>query len=295
MKTMRIILLNILILTLPAFGPAVSAQAPDSEIFVFSLEQKDDGLALSGGKNITARPGYDNQPSFSAGGGSVLYTSSRKEGDFDIYEHDLATGRSVPLVVSPAGEYTARELEAGTVTFVREGPGQAMTVWKYDRTTKKETPALGISEPVAYYAFNRKGDALVWVRYAFMVHWVNPEAGVNRYVADHAQPSVPHLIPGTDRFSFMQRQPNDELWIREFDPATQAVRPLVRSRDEKKDYCWTPDGSILQGSGSKLYRFDPRKDRNWILVADLKEQGIEDITRLAVSPDGRRLALVDNR
>jgi hypothetical protein len=155
-------------------------------------------------------------------------------------------------------------------------------------------PALKNNEPVAYYAWNNKGDALVWVRYAFMMHWVNPEKSINRYVTNYAQPSVPHLIPNTDNFSFTQRHPDDSLWIKEFDPANQAVRPIIQSKDNKKDYAWMSDGSLLIGSGHKLFRFDEKSDKTWQEIADLSSFGIKDITRMAVSPDGKYLALVSN-
>lgn len=277
-------------------GQVLFAQVPDSEIFLFSIDKKDGKYLFTKGENITNHKGYDNQPSFSSGSISILFTSNRNGDNFDIYEYDLADKKIVRIIASENGEYTAKEFDKDTITFVREGKeDQAMTVWKYDRRTKQESPALKNKEPVAYYAFNSKGDAFVWIRYAFMMHWINTEKSINRYVANYAQPSVPHLIPGTDNFSFMQRQTDDELWIKEFAPKTQAVRPIVRSKDEKKDYAWMPDGSLLMGSGSKLYRFDEKTDKDWVLAADLSAFGIKDITRLSVSFDGKHMALVNNQ
>jgi Tol biopolymer transport system component len=292
-KAMKFLIFVFIILIIS--GQNLFAQASDSEVFLFSIEKKDGKFMLAGGKNITNNPGYDNQPSFSLDDHSLLFTSNRNGNNFDIYEYNLADDKVSPIITSENGEYTAKELDKNTITFVREGPGQAMTVIKYDRRTKKETAAFKVKEPIAYYAFNKNGDALVWIRYAFMMHWVNEEKSINKFVADYAQPSVPHLIPKTDKFSFMQRQPNDELWIKEFDPKTQAIRPIIQSKDGKKDYCWMPDGSLLVGSGTKLFRFDEKTGRDWELLADLGEFGIKEITRLSVSFDGKHLALVSNQ
>jgi hypothetical protein len=276
-------------------GQILLAQAPDSEIFVFSIDKKDGKYVFADGKNITNNPGYDNQPAFSLDNKSVLFTSFRNGKDFNIYEYNLAAGKTVQITTSDANEYSAKEIDENTVAFVYEGAGQEMTVMKFDRRSKNVTPALKNKEPVAYYEFNRKGDALVWIRYAFMMHHVNPEKNINRFVADYAQPSAPHLIPGTDKFSFIKRLPNDELRIMEFDPATGAVRPIVLTRDGKLNYCWLSDGSILLGSGGKLFRFDEKTGENWTEIADLTSTGIKDITRLTVSPDGKFLAVVENR
>ncbi len=284
------------IITLFLSGITLFAQAPDSEVFLFSIDKKDGKYNFSNGKNISNNKGYDNQPSFSLDSRSILFTSGRNNNNFDIYEYNLVDKKVSQLIASENGEYTAKEFDGNTVMFVREGKeDQGMTVWKFDRKTKKETPAFSVKEPIAYYAFNSRGDALVWVRYAFFMNWINTEKSINKYVANYAQPSVPHLIPMTDNFSFMQRQPDDELWIKEFDPKTQAVRPIVQSKDSKKDYCWMADGSLLIGSGSKLYRFDEKTDKDWVLIADLNSFGIKDITRMSASFDGKHLALVSNQ
>ena len=286
----------ILFLILLLCGLNIFAQAPDSEIFLFSIDKTDGKYSFSDAKNISNNAGYDNQPAFSLDGKSILFTTNRREGNFDIYEYSIADGKTSPLVTSVDNEYTAKQLDAETITFVREGKAdQTMTVYKMSRGTKKEMPAFSVKEPIAYYAFNKRGDALVWIRYAFMMHFVNTEKNINRYVANYAQPSVPHLIPGTKNFSFMVRHPDDSLWIKEFDPETEAIRPIITSKDGKKDYTWLPDGSLLIGSGSKLFRFDEKTDETWVEIADLSSFGIKEITRMAVSSDGKYLALVDNR
>ncbi len=278
------------------FGASKFSQDAGSEIFLFDiLEHKGDAILLGRGKNITGNPGYDNQPAFSFDSGSILYVSSRGGKSTDIYEYFLGSGKTVRITSSEEGEYSPRALDRNTITFVREGKGQEMTVWKYDRGTKKEALALHIKEPIGYYAWNYKGDALVWVRYAFMVRWVNPTKGINEFVANYAQPSIPQQIPGTSRFSFMQRQPNDELWIKEFDPITRAIRPIIQSKDGKKDYCWMMDGSLLMGSGDKLFRFDEKSGKGWVTLVDMKQYGIKDISRMAVSFDSKHLAVVSNQ
>ena len=284
-----------LLLVLFAQTLTVFSQTANPEIFLFSIEKKDGKFAFADGKNITNNPGYDNQPSFSLDGSSLLFTSNRNGKDTNIYEYFLADGKTTQITTSEDNEYTAKELDGTTINFVREGRGQEMTVWKYDRQTKQESPALKNKEPVAYYAFNSKGDGLVWIRYAFFIHWVNPEKGINKFVTDYAQPSTPQRLPNTDNFSFMKRLPNDELWIYEFNPGNQAVRPVVQTKDLKITYCWMPDGSLLLGSGTKLFRFDEKSDKTWVQIADLSSFGIKDIGRVAVSLDGKYLALVSNQ
>ncbi len=67
---------------------------------------------------------------------------------------------------------------------------------------------------------------------------------------------------------------------------------MTKTLPGSEDFVWTPDGIILSASGSKLFKFEPKKDREWQEVADFSSAGLKGITRLAVSPKGDRLALV---
>ncbi len=274
---------------------SVNAQTGNSEVFVFELKNVNGKTSVSNPVNISASPGYDNQPSFGIDGDTVLFTSIRNGRSPDIYEYSLLDQTLTQLTDSAESEYTPRARDKNTVTFVREGEGQEMSVFTYDRTTKSVSAALKNREPVAYYDWNTDGGALVWIRYASMAHYVVPSKGLNVFVTDRVLPSTPHNIPGTLKFSFLHRQGNDEVWIKEFDPETRAVRPIVLTKDSKVDYCWLADGSILMGSGTMLYRFDQKSDKDWVLYADLSGFGLKEITRLAASKDGRMIAVVSNQ
>ena len=134
-----IILLLLVLFGLNCFS---FAQPPNPEIFLFSIEKKDGKFAFADGKNITNNAGYDNQPSFSLNGSSILFTSNRNGKDTNIYEYFLADGKTTQVIISEDNEYTAKDFDGKSINFVREGKGQEMTVWKYDRQTKQESPAL---------------------------------------------------------------------------------------------------------------------------------------------------------
>ena len=59
-----------------------------------------------------------------------------------------------------------------------------------------------------------------------------------------------------------------------------------------QDYAWLNDSQIIIGSGNKIFLYDTFSNEEWKQVADLSDYKIKDITRLAVSPDGTKLALV---
>lgn len=53
-------------------------------------------------------------------------------------------------------------------------------------------------------------------------------------------------------------------------------------------HAWTPDGVLLATVGSRAFAW---REGSWQEIVDLSQQGLM-LNRLAVSPDGTRLALV---
>jgi hypothetical protein len=82
-------------------------------------------------------------------------------------------------------------------------------------------------EPVGYYAWNRSTEQILfWSRYGFSLQLVNLRNNSARYITGDAIPVSPQIIPGTDNFSFVHRQGNGEVWIKELNPTTFSIRPL---------------------------------------------------------------------
>jgi hypothetical protein len=115
---------------------------------------------------------------------------------------------------------------------------------------------------------------------------------LSHYVTGNAIPTSPHIIPGTDNFSFMHQQANGEVWIKELNPESLAIRPLTPVVGNSRHYGWSPNGWIAMVDGTKLHRWSPESKDGWELVADLKDHGMTNVTRVAVSPDGKKLAVV---
>ena len=65
----------------------------------------------------------------------------------------------------------------------------------------------------------------------------------------------------------------------------------AESVDQINGVAWAPDGSIVMMEGTVLHRWAPDAE-GWQKVADLGVQGLASATRVAVSPDGKKLAVV---
>ena len=57
----------------------------------------------------------------------------------------------------------------------------------------------------------------------------------------------------------------------------------------------TMEETYITSVGSKLWTFQPKRDKAWKELMDLGDVGKDGITRMAVSPDNKRIAIVVNK
>jgi len=261
---------------------------------LFDYNSAVDENALSGGKNVTDRVGYDNQPYFTKNSDSFVY--SRDDGvQTDIYEYNLKTGAHERLTSSDKSEFSPTPSpDNSMISFVFE---RNNSIWHANRGDENNPSwsleTAGVEEPVGYFARNYKtGDVLFWSRYGYNVTLTNAGKQAYHYVAGNAVPATPYIIPGTDNFSFIHRQANGTVWIKELNPETKAVRPLTPIVGTNANYTWAPDGSVIQIEGTGVYRWREDAETGWIQIADLPKLGINNANRVAVSPNGKKIAIV---
>ncbi|MDE1468542.1 hypothetical protein [Aurantiacibacter sp. D1-12] len=273
---------------------AQDAPEPQPDIFLFAYDASASDDALSNGINTTNRPTlYDNQPFFTSGGDTFVY--SRGDGtQTDVWEYDIASATHAQITDTPESEYSPTPSpDNRTVSVVFE---RNRSIWEIDRADPDNPvwllEAAGVDEPVGYFARNHaSGDVLFWSRYGFNVALTHASEPAYHFVSGHAVPASPHLIPGTGEFSFVHRQTNEEVWIKALDPETRAVRPLTPIAGTNANYTWAPDGSILQIEGTQVHRWR-EGGKGWEVISDLADHGLASAYRIAVSPDGTRVAVV---
>ena len=274
-------------------GPAVGQQGTD--IFVGRLALNGGRLAVSELKNATDRNGYDNQPSFDPTGAFVLYTSGRTDGQTEIFRYDIAAGSSANVTKTPESEYSPTPMPGGVAfSVIRVEADSAQRLWSFDMDGRNPKLLLEDVMPVGYHAWgNERILALFVLGAPPTLQLADANTGRASVVEQNIGRSL-HRIPGQLAISFVHKISDDEWWIKRLDLRTQQITPLVQTLSGSKDYAWTPSGYVLMGRGSILYQWNSGA-AGWTAVADLSSQGIDGITRIAVSPAGDRVAIVGNR
>ena len=276
-------------------------ELPECDIFLFDISESKESITISNARNVTKRPGYDNQPWFTPDGKSFLFTANHAADRTDVFEYFIESGETKQVTDSASQEYSPQiSPDNQRLSFVTDGEDANQSIsWMERKSGADAKPKwllkhMGDREPVGYYSWNHEtGYILFWSRYGYCMKLVHESKKESHYITGNAVPSSPYIIPGTKRFSFVHQQGNGEVWIKELDPETRAVRPLTRVvGSSNRNYGWTPDRSIVMCESGKLHRWNESVEGGWKEVADLAELGITGATRVAVSPDGKHLAVV---
>lgn len=280
--------LSSLVLLVAAQQPAPAL--PDTDILLYTMARGDNGVEIGLGRNITASPGYDNQPSFSADGRSLLF-STRRDGDQnEIYRFDLLSDATRRITRSPKNEYSPRETPDGRyVTVIWEDSGKVQEIWRYPADGGRSQTVLKLPDLIGYYTF-----ATPDVVFAFILgepnrlERIDVRTGERQVIATDIGRGIATAPDGSVTYvRFVDKQP---VLHQVNADGSDDKRLVALPRDGEGDYAWLPDGSGILATQGNSVLYHAAGSGDWKPVAEIVEAGA--LTRLAVSPDGTRLALV---
>jgi hypothetical protein len=277
-------------LTAQSQPPPAPVQQPATEIYLAPMKFGPTGPLVGPARNATENPGrYDNQPYFGSDGRSMLFTSNRDGKQTDIYFLELPTRQIRQFTRTPESEYSPTVMpdDAG-VSAIRVEADGTQRVWKFNEAGGDAALVLPDVKPAGYHAWiDARRLAVFVLGQPPTLQLASTTGGAAKLLAQGVGRSLLNRPTGT--ISFVQRE--GEGWmVKEFDPASGEVRPLVAALEgsAERDAAWGPDGSLFMTRGSEVHAWKPGQD-GFRLVGD---PGVGALSRLAVSQDGRWMALV---
>ena len=265
----------------------------DTEIYVFELNKSGEKFAISKPINVSRQNhGYDNQPHFLPDGS--LYFVKTKEGQTEVIHWDFHEGVAKELTNTLGGsEYSPTPIP-GSEDFsaIRLDTTGLQLLYRY--SLGKDKPDVLLNNiKVGYHEWVNEDQVLTFVLgEPVTLQFCSRSSQTCKTVDSNIGRSI-HKIPGKNLMSYISKKgENWEVWS--FNPSTGEVKRIVETLPDSEDLAWSPDGTIFMGSGNKLYTFKPGIDKKWKEVADLAAFGLHDISRLAISAKGDRIAIVVN-
>ena len=268
-----------------------------TEIYLFDLKKTDSTYILSNPINISDNEGYDNQPSFTEDGLGVLFASTRN-GQTDIARYDIAEGYRNWITNTEVNEYSPAPYygKKKNFTCVRfENDEQLLCKYSY---RGKEPEVLIPNLKIGYYVWFNKNIVITFVLGDTETLQVSNFKYKIKYPIEQNIGRSLNRIPtpfskDPSKISYISKS-HGTPEIYEIDPLSSESKYIVDAVEGSEDLTWTLEGTVLMGKDDKIYKFNPGKDKDWKSIWIESDLPLKNITRLAVSPNGQKIAVVVN-
>lgn len=276
-------------------GPETAAESLtfplDPDIWVAELRSLDGRVSLGVLSEAIHRQGYDNQPYFTPDGSAFWFTAlDEHSGQTDIFRWGFDGGFEQVTNSAPESEYSATPIPDGSgLSVIRVEADSTQRLWKIPFDGSEPSVILSDVAPVGYHAWASPDTlALFVLGDPPTLQVADARTGSATIVAEGIGRSI-RTIPGEHAVSFVRMPADGPAMLTRWD-TNGTLTPLVETIGGGDFHAWTPDGTVLMALGAEIHAWRPGEDA-WTLVADLSEHNVR-VTRLAVSPDGRHIAMV---
>ncbi|MCK0159925.1 nuclear transport factor 2 family protein [Allomuricauda sp. F6463D] len=262
-----------------------------TEVYLFDLELNNGKPILTNPKNISNNHGYDNQPSF-WDDDSILFASTRK-GQTDVLKFNVKEGSTSSwLTYTTAGsEYSPLRIpNKNAFSAIRLDVDGLQRLYEYDLKTRESSPItdLKIGYHIWFSDYILVATILVDNRMDLVI--IDLEKNTQKTIYKNVGRSL-HSIPGTELVSFIGKKSN--TWeILSLDPLTGLTKKITNVFDQEEDICWLDENIIITGAGKKLLSLDIGSEAVWETIIEFPQEEINNISRIAISPNRKRLAFV---
>ena len=289
-----------LVMSLGASRTAAQAAPPATDIFLAPLRIQRGKPIVGRPVNVTARPGYDNQPSFTPDSRAILFTSVRGDKQADIYRYDLPTKSTSRVTNTVESEYSATVFGDGSrFSVIRVEADSTQRLWSFRLDGSDPSLVFDAIKPVGYHAWVDSTTVAMFLlgKPNALVLGDTRSGRVDTLARDVGRSLL--RLPNGDGFSFLQHM-SDSSWVLTAVDVRGSGRerrtvpmPLIRMPVGADYVAWLEPAVAIAGSGSKVLIWrGSEKNGQWTDLVDLSGYGLRNISRLTLSPDHVWLALV---
>ncbi|MDO6517184.1 nuclear transport factor 2 family protein [Zobellia uliginosa] len=263
----------------------------NTEVYLLDIKTVNGKTEMIKPRNISNNEGYDNQPSF-YNENTILFSSTRK-GQTDIAKYDIKTNTLTYISDTPQGsEYSPLKIPGkNSTSAIRLDTTGLQRLYEYSIWDGSSTEILKDLK-IGYH---------VWFDETTIVSAALGNEGLDLVVSNvkdsshdtlyHNVGRSLHKIPGKNLISFISK--NSDPWkVKSLNPKTGQIKTITTMFKNIDDICWLANGHIIAADNKTLMEIDPEKNKEWKRFLRLDKKGLNNISRIAVSPNGSHLSLV---
>lgn len=275
------------------FAATAFAQMPETDIWLFKIKKKEGKCSYYGPLNITNRTGYDNQPTFSSDGKSVIYVSVDSSKQADVYQYSISKKTRINLTRSEVSEYSPTILPGcnGFSAVVVE-KDSAQRIWQYNldgtfnRIVHDNTDSIGYhtwlnTDTIIYYKLTEPHSLRV----------IDLKTNKDVWICDHPTRSF-KKIGSTSEFMYAIKD-STSTQFRIYDPVIKESRIYAVYPTFNEDFIWHPELGLIKSENAELLRYN-EQIKQWETLFNFSSIKINKITRFVFDGKTKQLAIVSN-
>ena len=287
---------------LAAALPTLAQRLNHTDILLFSLTRNVDSTwQAEAPRFLTAfnPQGYNNQPAFFSSGEVYLTVQTPNDTtQTDLFALDLLA-RTLTRVTATAttAEYSPTLMPGGqrfSAVRVEEDGNQRLWSFPIDRSDNGR-PEFPTIFNVGYHCWLHDTLAALFIVGDNGAPHTLGTVGVRdqqfRRIAYNVGRCLLTLPNG--QLAFVTKTTEKTWFLKTWNPSKPLPEIVTTMPAGSEDFAVLPDGTFVCGNGARLMHFRPGRATTWKPIADLSKYGVTAITRLAASPDGKLVVVVN--
>lgn len=275
---------------------AISLQAredvPDHDITLFDLTVTEAELAIANPQVITNKVGYDNQPKFIDN--QSLYFTSMEDINADIWHWQQDEGRAgtiKQLTKTLESEYSPTPVphKSGSFSTIRVEHDGTQRLWQVNEDGSFELLFKDV-KPVGYHVWQGQDIAMFVLGEPHRLEIATLGQETTK-VIDKSIGRCLANVPGSDHISYTV-EVDGKHQLKTYNFAKESFQTLITLPNNSQDYAWLDSDTLISSNGTNLLWRD-LSGENWQKVTVPEGTDFKSLSRIAISPDMSKIALVD--
>lgn len=273
---------------------------PKTNLYAFDFVRSGaTGFGLANGRFLTQfnAEGYNNQPHFVNNNEIYITSQTPTGGQSDLISLSFLTGIKTQITNTAESEYSPTLMpDRKNISCIRTDADKKQHLWRYPADRSNAGQAIlkyhtmvgyhtWLSDTtVACFMLENSSNylAIVNIKDESTMRW---ETNIGRSLVKLPNGALGYVAKGSGQNWF----------IKSIDPKTNQTNFITPTISGSEDFVCLPDGTLIMSSGSKLFAFKmDEPNATWKEIADLKDYGIRNIKRIAISRDQDKIILVND-
>lgn len=262
----------------------------NTEIYIFDYENIDNKITLSNPINISDNEGYDSQPYFLPNSEEILFSSNRNK-QTDLVKYFLKTHQKEWILNTSASEYSPTLTpDKKSISYIKLEENGTQLLWFFNLETQKESILIPDLK-IGYHVWFDENTIVSFVLGEPHTLQITKLDSQKHQIIDSAIGRSLHKIPNKNLISYVSKK-NEKWSIQALNPKDGTIEIITEIPFQTEDLTWTPEGNLLVSYHDSIYLYDFNKSKTWQEIIALKAFNLSGITRLTISQNGKKIALV---